>query len=81
MSGIDSYWLRGYTVPPPRTLIVVGISREFLEKKFETCELAGHISNRFNVKNEETTRHVEIYLCRGLKQPWPEFWKHFKYFG
>ncbi|MDR3717566.1 MAG: glycosyltransferase family 39 protein [Bryobacteraceae bacterium] len=81
MSGIDSYWLRGYTVPPPQTLIVVGISREFLEKKFESCELAGHITNRFNVKNEETTRHVEIYLCRRLKQPWPEFWEHFKYFG
>lgn len=81
ISGIDSYWLRGYTTPPPQTLIVVGISRDFLEKKFETCELAGHITNRFNVKNEETTRHKEIYLCRRLRQPWPEFWKHFRYFG
>ena len=80
-SGIDSYWLRGYPDPPPRTLIVVGISREFLERNFESCELAGHITNRFNVMNEETTRHQEIFLCRRLKQPWPEFWKRFKYFG
>lgn len=81
MSGIDSYWLRGYTNPPPQTVIVVGISREFLEKNFETYELAGHITNRFNVKNEETTRHQQIYLCRRLKRPWAEFWKHFRYFG
>lgn len=81
ISGIDSYWLRGYPDPPPQTLIVVGLSREFVEHNFESCELAGHITNRFNVKNEETTRHAEIYLCRRLKQPWPEFWKHFRYFG
>lgn len=81
MSGIDSYWLRGYTEPPPRTVIAVGLSRDFLMKNFESCELAGHITNRFNVKNEETTRHAEVYLCRNLKQPWPEFWKRFRYFG
>ena len=81
MSGIDSYWLRGYTTPPPQTVIVVGISRKFLEENFETCELVGHVTNRFNVKNEETTRHREIFLCRRLKQPWAEFWKHFRYFG
>ena len=81
ISGINSYWLRGYGDPPPRTLIVVGLSRGFLERNFESCELAGHITNRYAVKNEETTEHPDIFVCRRLRKPWAEFWKEFKYYG
>lgn len=81
ISGINSYWLRGYGDPPPQTLIVVGLSRDFLELNFESCELAGHIANRYGVKNEETTEHPDIFVCRRLRIPWAEFWKHFRYYG
>jgi hypothetical protein len=81
ISGINSYWLRGYGDPPPWTLIVVGISREFLERNFESCVLAGHVTNRYGVLNEETTRQPDLFVCRQLRQPWPAFWKDFQYYG
>jgi Dolichyl-phosphate-mannose-protein mannosyltransferase len=81
ISGINSYWARGYGEPPPRTLIVVGLSREFLERNFESCVLAGHVANRYGVLNEETTRHPDLFVCRQPRQPWPVFWKEFRYYG
>jgi len=45
ISGVNSYWLRGFGDPPPATLIVTGLSREFLEKSFESCVVAGHVTN------------------------------------
>jgi 4-amino-4-deoxy-L-arabinose transferase-like glycosyltransferase len=81
ISGINSYWLRGYGDPPPQTLIVVGFPRNLAERFFGTCDLAGHVTNRYNVKNEETRDHPDIFVCRGLRQSWPEFWKYFQYFG
>lgn len=81
ISGINSFWQRGYGDPPPQTLIVVGLSRDTVEKIFESCELAGHTFNRFGVQNEETTAHPDIFVCRKLRRPWPQFWKSFRYFG
>jgi hypothetical protein len=81
ISGINSYWLRGYGDPPPQTLIVVGLSRGTLERDFESCAVAGQITNRYGVMNEETTDHRDIYVCRKLRMSWPDFWKDFRYFG
>jgi 4-amino-4-deoxy-L-arabinose transferase-like glycosyltransferase len=81
ISGINSYWLRGYGNPPPQTLIVVGVARDFLERNFNSCELAGHVTNRYGVMNEETKDHPDIYVCSGLLRAWPDFWKDFRYFG
>jgi len=81
ISGIDSYWLRGYGDPPPHTLIVLGLSRTALEQDFESCESAGQITNRYGVMNEETTDHRDIYVCRRLRTPWPDFWKRIQSFG
>lgn len=81
ISGIDSYWLRGYGNPPPQTLIVVGLSQEDVTYIFQSCRLAGHTSNRYGIVNEETRDHPDIFVCRNLRQPWPQFWKDFHYFG
>lgn len=81
ISGINSYWLRGYGNPPPETLVVVGLQMSDLAANFESCALAGHVTNKYNVLNEETRDHPNIYVCRGMKQPWEEFWKRFRYFG
>jgi hypothetical protein len=54
ISGINSYWLRGYGDPPPQTLVIVGEQREWTEKYFTDCELVAPITNRYNVMNEET---------------------------
>ncbi|HMD99615.1 MAG TPA: glycosyltransferase family 39 protein [Terriglobia bacterium] len=81
ISGINSFWQHGYGSPPPETMIVVGMSRHFVERNFTACDLAGHTWNRYAVENEETRDHPEIYVCRGLRQSWPEFWKNFQYYG
>jgi len=81
ISGINSFWARGYGSPPPEALIVIGLSRPFLDENFSSCQLASHTGNQFGVKNEETEDHPDIYVCRGLRKPWPVFWKDFRYFG
>ena len=81
ISGINSFWQHGYGNPPPQTLIVVGMSRHFVDRNFAACELAGHTWNRSAVENEETRDHPNIYVCRGLRQSWPDFWKDFQYYG
>ncbi|PZR73374.1 MAG: hypothetical protein DLM52_11210 [Chthoniobacterales bacterium] len=77
----NSFWERGYGDPPPEILIVLGSSVEDLGDKFDSCELAGHITNRQGVANEETTDHPDIFLCRHLRKPWPEVWKKSRRFG
>jgi hypothetical protein len=81
ISGTNSFWLQGYPDPPPQTFIVVGFSRHFLDEHFSACSLAGHTSNPYGVKNEETADHPDIYVCRGFKQSWPAFWKGFLRYG
>jgi len=81
ISGINSYWQRGYGNPPPETVIVVGATSAWVARNFASCELAGHTGNRDGVENEETRDHPDIFVCRGLRQSWPEFWRTFRYFG
>jgi hypothetical protein len=52
-----------------------------LEENFERGELAGQVTNPHGVENEESSMHPDIFVCRGLLTPWPEFWKDFQYFG
>jgi 4-amino-4-deoxy-L-arabinose transferase-like glycosyltransferase len=80
ISGIDTYWLRGYGNPPPQTLIVVGFSQQDAAQIFQSCQVAGHISNRYGIQNEEAN-HPDIFLCRNPRYPWPQFWNKFQYFG
>ena len=65
----------------PQVVIVLGLPREFVDKKFAACQLAARSWNRFKVPNEETLQRADIFVCRGLLQSWPEFWKDFRYFG
>jgi hypothetical protein len=81
ISGGNSFWAHGYGDPPPETVIVVGFSRPFVERNFASCQLVAKIWNEFGVENEETRDHPDIFVCRGLKQSWPDFWKNFQYFG
>jgi hypothetical protein len=74
ISGVNSSWERGYGDPPPEVVIVVGYSREFLEGEFASCVVGGRVWNRYGVMNEETIEDPEIFVCRGLKGSWGEFW-------
>ena len=75
LSGTNSFWMRGYGDPPPQTLIVVGLSPQFVSDYFASCESKGTISNSLGVANEETEDHKYLWVCRGLREPWPEFWR------
>jgi hypothetical protein len=81
ISGMNSYWVRGYGDPPPQIVIVLGFSPQDVNQFFTSCELAGHITNQFSVVNEENKDHPYIFVCRKLRYDWPEFWQHFRYFG
>ena len=78
--GMNSHWLRGYGDPPPETVIVVGMSRDFAQSAFESCQIAGHVSNRFGIKNS-AIHNTDIFVCHSLRQPWPLFWQGFQHYG
>jgi hypothetical protein len=78
--GMNSHWLRGYGDPPLETVIVVGMSRDFAQSAFESCQIAGHVSNRFGIKNS-AIHNIDIFVCHSLRQPWPLFWQEFQYYG
>jgi hypothetical protein len=78
--GMNSHWLRGYGNPPPETVIVVGMSRDFAQSAFESCQIAGHVINRFGIANG-AIRGTDIFVCHRLRQPWPLFWQGFQHYG
>ena len=81
ISGMNSNWMRGYGDPPPQTVIVLGEKRDFVDRTFESCQSVGHVTNRYGIANSSITGYDEIFVCRGLRQSWPEFWKNFRYYG
>ena len=81
ISMTNSAWLRGYPVPPPSTLIVLGFSGEDAERAFTACQLAGHDGDPYGVKNEESEYHPDIFVCGGPRLGWPEFWREYQAFG
>ncbi len=79
--GVNSFWYRGYGDPPPQVLIVLGLPEREMERRFQSCQLAGHTPHTDDVRNEETEDHPDIFVCRGMKESWPDFWKDFHYYG
>lgn len=81
ISMTNSAWLRGYSVPPPNTLIVLGFREEQANRAFTGCRLAGHNGNSLGVKNEESEYHSQIFVCGAPRKGWPQFWKDYRSFG
>lgn len=81
LSGVNSYWHRGYGSPPPERLIVLGFSEERARALFEACTLAGQVTNAAGVENEETRFHSDIFVCSGPRAPWPELWDSLRAFA
>jgi hypothetical protein len=80
ISGFNSYWQYGYGKMEPKTVILVGFPDTFLSQ-FEDCAFAGKVTNAYQIANEETANHPNMYVCHTLRQPWPTFWAGFQYFG
>jgi 4-amino-4-deoxy-L-arabinose transferase-like glycosyltransferase len=81
ISGMNSYWLRGFGDSPPETVIVLGLDDARIFSFFEECGVEGTITNAEGILNEEAARHSRIYVCRGLRKPWPIIWEYLQDFG
>jgi hypothetical protein len=81
ISCMNSNWLRGYGDPPLQTVIAVGFKPDELSQIFATCQVAARLSNPYGVVNDSFRDRDQVYVCRNIRSPWPEFWKHFQYYG
>ena len=81
ISGMNSYWLRGYGDPPPETVILVGYDLGFASSHFKKCQSVGRVTNPYDVENEESENHPFIYICREPRRPWSDIWKLMQSFG
>lgn len=81
ISGVNSFWERGYGNPAPQVTIIVGFPATWVNENFHSCRLAARSWNRYGIANEETIERNEIYLCGPPKAGWPAFWQHYQYFA
>ena len=80
ISGSNSLWYRGYGEPEPKTLIMVGFESSYATNFFSSCKYADTVTNSYHVKNEETSFHNSIYICRDPRHPWEEMWQEMQWF-
>jgi 4-amino-4-deoxy-L-arabinose transferase-like glycosyltransferase len=81
ISGINSYWGRGYGDPPPERLIVLGFNLSQAARLFQGCQVAGRATNPYGLPNEESRDHPAILLCGPPHRPWPQTWEGLRSYG
>lgn len=79
ITAMNSGWLRGYGDAAPQVVILTGFSAKTANRLFGSCEVAGKVPPPFGIQNY--TFSPTVFVCRGLRQPWPDFWSHFRFFG
>lgn len=80
ISGSNTFWLRGYSEPPPEVLIVVGFTQENVASLFNECAVAGTITNDYDVEND-LRNPPDIFMCRNPRLPWDELWDRLQRFS
>jgi hypothetical protein len=80
ITGTNSMWYRGYGEPEPETVIVVGFELSYAGMFFKSCKQSGTVTNRYQVKNEESTHHTSLFVCREPHRPWSEMWQDMQWF-
>jgi hypothetical protein len=74
ISGHQSYFLwgpRGYT---GASMIVLGGDPRDLERRFTSVEKVARVDHPYSMPYD----HVDVYYCRGLKQPLAVLWPRVK---
>jgi 4-amino-4-deoxy-L-arabinose transferase-like glycosyltransferase len=74
VSGSNSLWYRGYGETEPQTVIIVGVDYSEAGMVFHSCKTSGRVTNSYGVKNEESTYHTSILVCRDPIRPWKDIW-------
>jgi hypothetical protein len=78
ISGHNNYWLWGPAGRTGDVLIVVGRSRETLDRRFTAVEEAGVVDCGDCMPYENGQ---QIFICRGMKPPQlPERWPSLKHY-
>lgn len=80
ISGTNSMWYRGFGEPEPETVIVVGFESSYAQHFFKSCEYSGKVTNQYGVKNEESTRHTGLFVCREPRLPWKVMWQEMQWY-
>lgn len=80
ISGANSLWYRGYGEPDPETVIIVGFDSGYANNFFSSCKYAGTVTNQYGVRNEETSYHTGLYVCRSMRRPWSEIWPEMQWY-
>jgi hypothetical protein len=62
-------------------VVAVGFKPNELDQIFAHCEAAASVSNPYGIVNGAIGDRNEVYVCRNIREPWPEFWKGFQYYG
>jgi hypothetical protein len=52
-----------------------------LNQIFASCQVAAQLSNPYGVVNDIFRDRDRVYISRKIRSSWPEFWKHFQYYG
>lgn len=81
ISADNSGWLRGYGDQSPQTVVVVGANRLEVDRYFDICQVGSKMTMPFDVENEISQDHLEIFICRQPKLPWPELWEAIQNFA
>jgi 4-amino-4-deoxy-L-arabinose transferase-like glycosyltransferase len=74
VSGSNSLWYLGYGDTDPKTVITVGVNYSEAGMVFRSCTVAARVANSYGVKNEESTYHTGILVCRDPILPWKDIW-------
>jgi Dolichyl-phosphate-mannose-protein mannosyltransferase len=77
-SGHNNYMLWGRPPDSRTAVVVVGYSRNYVDRYFTGCTLAAHIDNGQQVSNDE--QGTAVWRCDGLTAPWSKLWPRLKHY-
>jgi hypothetical protein len=80
ISGTNNLWYRGFGEPEPETVIVVGFESSYASEFFKSCKFSGIVANEYGVRNEETTHHTSLFVCREPRASWGDIWPKMQWF-
>jgi hypothetical protein len=81
ISQVNSFYARGFGPYPPENVLITGGTLTELTPYFDSCRLAGEVQIPWNVRNEESKYHPQIYLCHHLHGSWEDLWRRERHFG
>ncbi len=85
VSGHNTYWWWGSGDPDPTSVVAVAPDPDaapgyatYLSRFFTGVREAATLTNPYGVHNIESGGHV--YVCTGLRRPWPQLWPQLRHY-